>query len=97
VSLNWFLGSILNMGQEGFALIFLAEYASILFMRLLFCVFFGGCNLDSLIFYIRVTFISYLFIWVRSTYWFPFISKWPQYKIIELLVKTKINTFCLTL
>jgi NADH-ubiquinone oxidoreductase chain 1 len=34
---------------------------------LLFCVIFLGCNLNSLIFYIKVTFISYLFIWVRGT------------------------------
>jgi NADH-ubiquinone oxidoreductase chain 1 len=33
----------------------------------LFCVIFLGCNLDSLLFYIRLTFISYLFIWVRGT------------------------------
>jgi NADH-ubiquinone oxidoreductase chain 1 len=46
---------------------FLAEYTSILFIRLLFCVTFWVCDLDSLLFYIRVTFISYLFIWVRGT------------------------------
>jgi NADH-ubiquinone oxidoreductase chain 1 len=45
----------------------LAEYTSILFIRLLFCVIFLVPDLDSLLFYIRVTFISYLFIWVRGT------------------------------
>ncbi|PNF19646.1 hypothetical protein B7P43_G18129 [Cryptotermes secundus] len=35
-------------------------------MRLLFCVFLG-CDLDSLFFYIRLSFLSYLFIWVRGT------------------------------
>jgi NADH-ubiquinone oxidoreductase chain 1 len=55
-------GFNVEYGAGGFALIFLAEYASILFIRLLFCVIFLGCNLNSLIFYIKVTFISYLFI-----------------------------------
>jgi hypothetical protein len=31
---------------------------------LLFCIIFFGCNLDSLLFYIRLSLISYLFIWV---------------------------------
>jgi NADH-ubiquinone oxidoreductase chain 1 len=48
-------------GAGGFALIFLADHASILFMRLLFCIIFWGCNLDSLLFYIRLSLISYLF------------------------------------
>nr|URX52876.1 NADH dehydrogenase subunit 1 [Glyptotermes sp. 2 AB-2022a] len=60
-------GFNVEYGAGGFALIFLAEYASILFMSLLFCVIFLGCDLDSLMFYISVTFISYLFIWVRGT------------------------------
>nr|AQP28929.1 NADH dehydrogenase subunit 1 [Dicuspiditermes sp. 2 TB-2017] len=51
----------------GFALIFLAEYASILFMSLLFCVIFLGSDLYSFFFYFKLTFISFLFIWVRGT------------------------------
>nr|URX54434.1 NADH dehydrogenase subunit 1 [Glyptotermes sp. 16 AB-2022a] len=60
-------GFNVEYGAGGFALIFLAEYASILFMSLLFCVIFLGCDLYSLMFYISVTFVSYLFIWVRGT------------------------------
>nr|URX54486.1 NADH dehydrogenase subunit 1 [Neotermes sp. 8 AB-2022a] len=60
-------GFNIEYGAGGFALIFLAEYASILFMGLLFCVIFLGCDLDSLFFYISLSFISYLFIWVRGT------------------------------
>nr|URX54148.1 NADH dehydrogenase subunit 1 [Glyptotermes sp. 15 AB-2022a]URX54161.1 NADH dehydrogenase subunit 1 [Glyptotermes sp. 15 AB-2022a]URX54200.1 NADH dehydrogenase subunit 1 [Glyptotermes sp. 15 AB-2022a] len=60
-------GFNIEYGAGGFALIFLAEYASILFMSLLFCVIFLGCDLDSLLFYISLSFISYLFIWVRGT------------------------------
>nr|AIY61671.1 NADH dehydrogenase subunit 1 [Glyptotermes sp. A TB-2014] len=60
-------GFNVEYGSGGFALIFLAEYASILFMSLLFCVIFLGCDLDSLLFYVSLSFVSYLFIWVRGT------------------------------
>jgi hypothetical protein len=62
VNLNWFLVLMLSMGPEVLLKFFLAEYASILFMRLLFCIIFWGCNLDSLLFYIRLSFI-----WIRGT------------------------------
>lgn len=51
----------------GFALIFLAEYARILFIRILFRIIFLGGNLISLIFYLKLGFISFLFIWVRGS------------------------------
>nr|AVN68154.1 NADH dehydrogenase subunit 1 [Megaloblatta sp. ECMD1] len=51
----------------GFALIFLAEYSSILFMSLLFSVIFLGGDLNSFGFYFKLVLISYLFIWVRGT------------------------------
>nr|AIY61931.1 NADH dehydrogenase subunit 1 [Cryptotermes secundus] len=60
-------GFNIEYGAGGFALIFLAEYASILFMSLLFCVIFLGCDLNSLFFYIKLSFLSYLFVWVRGT------------------------------
>nr|URX53305.1 NADH dehydrogenase subunit 1 [Neotermes sp. 1 AB-2022a] len=60
-------GFNIEYGGGGFALIFLAEYASILFMSLLFCVIFLGSDLDSFLFYVSLSFISYLFIWVRGT------------------------------
>lgn len=53
--------------RGGFALIFLAEYARILFMRILFCVIFLGSDLFSFLFYIKLTFVSFIFIWVRGT------------------------------
>jgi NADH-ubiquinone oxidoreductase chain 1 len=40
-------------GGGGFALIFLAEYARILFICFLFCVLFLGCDLNSLFFMLR--------------------------------------------
>lgn len=51
----------------GFALIFIAEYARILFMRILFCVIFLGCDLFTFLFYLKLTFVSFIFIWVRGT------------------------------
>nr|YP_009711362.1 NADH dehydrogenase subunit 1 [Reticulitermes tibialis]QGA46878.1 NADH dehydrogenase subunit 1 [Reticulitermes tibialis]QGA46891.1 NADH dehydrogenase subunit 1 [Reticulitermes tibialis] len=60
-------GFNVEYGGGGFALIFLAEYASILFMSLLFCVIFLGSDLYSLFFYIKLSFVSFLFIWVRGT------------------------------
>lgn len=48
--------------RGGFALIFLAEYASILFIRILFRVLFLGGDLLSLFFYLKLGFISFLFI-----------------------------------
>uniref|UniRef100_A0AAU7BAC1 NADH-ubiquinone oxidoreductase chain 1 n=1 Tax=Heteromallus sp. TaxID=3073483 RepID=A0AAU7BAC1_9ORTH len=51
----------------GFALIFLAEYSSILFMSMLFCVIFLGCDVMSFFFFIKLTFLSFMFIWVRGT------------------------------
>uniref|UniRef100_A0AAU7B9G6 NADH-ubiquinone oxidoreductase chain 1 n=1 Tax=Novoplectron serratum TaxID=3073467 RepID=A0AAU7B9G6_9ORTH len=51
----------------GFALIFLAEYSSILFMSMLFCVIFLGCDVMSFFFFMKLTFLSFMFIWVRGT------------------------------
>merc|ERR1712002_610555 len=51
----------------GFALIFIAEYARILFMRVLFTILFLGGNLLRLLFYIKLVFVSFCFIWVRGT------------------------------
>nr|YP_009350857.1 NADH dehydrogenase subunit 1 [Ophiotermes grandilabius]AQP27950.1 NADH dehydrogenase subunit 1 [Ophiotermes grandilabius] len=60
-------GFNVEYGGGGFALIFLAEYASILFMSLLFCIIFLGGDIYSFFFYVSLTFISFLFVWVRGT------------------------------
>nr|YP_010962598.1 NADH dehydrogenase subunit 1 [Euphausia crystallorophias]WNI01998.1 NADH dehydrogenase subunit 1 [Euphausia crystallorophias] len=51
----------------GFALIFLAEYASILFMSMLVALLFLGGNLISVSFYMKLAFVAFCFIWVRGT------------------------------
>nr|YP_002261403.1 NADH dehydrogenase subunit 1 [Troglophilus neglectus]ACG59347.1 NADH dehydrogenase subunit 1 [Troglophilus neglectus] len=60
-------GFNVEYSSGGFALIFMAEYASILFMSMLFCLIFLGCDVDSLFFFIKLTFLSFMFIWVRGT------------------------------
>nr|QTC08213.1 NADH dehydrogenase subunit 1 [Parachauliodes yanbaru] len=60
-------GFNVEYSSGGFALIFLAEYASILFMSMLFSMMFLGGDVMNLIFYIKLSLISFLFIWVRGT------------------------------
>ncbi|YP_001425551.1 NADH dehydrogenase subunit 1 (mitochondrion) [Lucilia sericata] len=60
-------GFNVEYSSGGFALIFLAEYASILFMSMLFCVMFLGSDVFHVFFYVKLTFVSFMFIWVRGT------------------------------
>nr|YP_010704705.1 NADH dehydrogenase subunit 1 [Polypedilum masudai]UXG19092.1 NADH dehydrogenase subunit 1 [Polypedilum masudai] len=70
-------GFNVEYGAGGFALIFLAEYASILFMSALFSLLFLGSNLLSFIFFLKLVFISFMFIWVRGAY--------PRYRYDKLM------------
>nr|QHN89116.1 NADH dehydrogenase subunit 1 [Hasora chromus] len=70
-------GFNIEYSSGGFALIFLAEYASILFMSLLFVlIYLGGYDLN-LLFYLKVVFVSFFFIWVRGTL--------PRYRYDKLM------------
>nr|QCF39592.1 NADH dehydrogenase subunit 1 [Zeuzera multistrigata] len=70
-------GFNVEYSSGGFAMIFLAEYSSILFMSLLFVlIFLGGYDL-SFLFYLKISFISFLFIWVRGTL--------PRYRYDKLM------------
>nr|YP_009114943.1 NADH dehydrogenase subunit 1 [Acroneuria hainana]AIX03648.1 NADH dehydrogenase subunit 1 [Acroneuria hainana] len=60
-------GFNVEYSSGGFALIFLAEYASILFMSMLFSALFLGCDVFSWAFFIKLTLISFAFVWVRGT------------------------------
>jgi NADH-ubiquinone oxidoreductase chain 1 len=55
-------GFNVEYGAGGFALIFLAEYARILFISILFSLFFLGSYLISFLFFLKLNFISFLFI-----------------------------------
>nr|YP_009048782.1 NADH dehydrogenase subunit 1 [Apodemia mormo]AID52317.1 NADH dehydrogenase subunit 1 [Apodemia mormo] len=61
----------------GFALIFLAEYAMILFMSMLFVLLYMGGYSLSLMFYLKLSLISFMFIWVRGTL--------PRYRYDKLM------------
>nr|YP_004935396.1 NADH dehydrogenase subunit 1 [Fabriciana nerippe]AEB33708.1 NADH dehydrogenase subunit 1 [Fabriciana nerippe] len=70
-------GFNIEYSSGGFALIFLAEYSSILFMSLLFIIIYmGGYNLN-LVFYLKLVFMSFFFIWVRGTL--------PRYRYDKLM------------
>nr|ALO76128.1 NADH deshydrogenase subunit 1 [Scirtidae sp. GENSP02] len=70
-------GFNVEYSSGGFALIFLAEYSSILFMSFIFCVIFMGSDLLSVIFFLKVSMISFLFLWVRGTL--------PRYRYDKLM------------
>lgn len=63
--------------RGGFALIFLAEYSRILFIRFLCRLLFLGGNIFSFIFFIKLTLIRFFWIWVRGTL--------PRYRYDKLI------------
>nr|BAJ24477.1 NADH dehydrogenase subunit 1 [Orestes mouhotii] len=60
-------GFNVEYSSGGFVLIFLSEYSMILFMSLLSCVFFFGCDLFSVGFFVKMVLVAFLFLWVRGT------------------------------
>nr|ALO70972.1 NADH deshydrogenase subunit 1 [Pselaphinae sp. 2 EF-2015] len=61
-------GFNIEYSSGGFAMIFLAEYSSILFMSFLLSLMFLGGNIFSWFFFMKLVFLSYLWIWVRGTF-----------------------------
>nr|YP_009489529.1 NADH dehydrogenase subunit 1 [Bhutanitis mansfieldi]SPP23406.1 NADH dehydrogenase subunit 1 [Bhutanitis mansfieldi] len=70
-------GFNIEYSSGGFALIFLAEYSSILFMSMLFILMYMGGYSMNLMFYLKLTYISFIFIWVRGTL--------PRYRYDKLM------------
>nr|AWV84406.1 NADH dehydrogenase subunit 1 [Tettigades dumfriesi] len=70
-------GFNVEYSAASFAFIFLAEYSSIVFMSMLFCIMFLGSKINSLMFPIQITIMSFLFIWVRGTL--------PRYRYDKLM------------
>nr|QNT26959.1 NADH dehydrogenase subunit 1 [Trigonopterus daun] len=60
-----------------FAMIFLAEYSNILFMSMLCGIFFLGADLFNFSFFVKVTFMAFMWIWVRGTL--------PRYRYDKLM------------
>nr|AUJ22853.1 NADH dehydrogenase subunit 1 [Ignelater luminosus] len=70
-------GFNVEYSSGGFALIFLAEYSNILFMSMIFSILFLGGDLLSILFFFKMVFIAFLFIWVRGTL--------PRYRYDKLM------------
>nr|AML25575.1 NADH dehydrogenase subunit 1 [Erotylidae sp. BMNH 1274392] len=70
-------GFNVEYSSGGFAMIFLAEYGSILFMSMLFVMLFMGANLFSWFFFVKMVFVSFFWIWVRGTL--------PRYRYDKLM------------
>lgn len=70
-------GFNVEYGGGGFALIFLAEYSRILFIRLLFVIVYIGGYYFNLIFYLKLVFLSFFFVWIRGTL--------PRYRYDKLM------------
>nr|AYR05282.1 NADH dehydrogenase subunit 1 [Coleoptera sp. ACP-2013] len=70
-------GFNVEYSSGGFALIYLSEYASILFMSMICTLMFMGADLFSLMFFMKFTFISFLWIWLRGSM--------PRYRYDKLM------------
>nr|AYJ22293.1 NADH dehydrogenase subunit 1 [Lymantria mathura] len=70
-------GFNIEYSSGGFALIFLAEYSSILFMSLMFIIIYMGGFYLSFFFFLKLVLISFFFIWVRGTL--------PRYRYDKLM------------
>nr|QVM79295.1 NADH dehydrogenase subunit 1 [Rhagium fortecostatum] len=60
-------GFNVEYSSGGFAMIFLAEYASILFMSMLSSILFLGANLMMWDFFLKMGLVFFFWIWVRGT------------------------------
>nr|YP_009526719.1 NADH dehydrogenase subunit 1 [Meloimorpha japonica]AXY63923.1 NADH dehydrogenase subunit 1 [Meloimorpha japonica] len=60
-------GFNVEYSSGGFALIFMAEYASILFMSMMLVLVYLGGDMFSLMFFVKLVLVSFVFLWVRGT------------------------------
>nr|UUG47484.1 NADH dehydrogenase subunit 1 [Ips hauseri]UUG47497.1 NADH dehydrogenase subunit 1 [Ips hauseri]UUG47510.1 NADH dehydrogenase subunit 1 [Ips hauseri] len=70
-------GFNVEYSSGGFAMIFLAEYASILFMSMMSVVIFLGANVFSLFFFLKLGLVAFFWIWARGTL--------PRYRYDKLM------------
>lgn len=66
--------------RGGFALIFIAEYSRILFIRRFFCLMLIGSRIFYLKFFLLVILISFSYIWIRA--------RFPRYRYDKLIYLT---------
>nr|YP_010234371.1 NADH dehydrogenase subunit 1 [Trictenotoma davidi]QTA72357.1 NADH dehydrogenase subunit 1 [Trictenotoma davidi] len=60
-------GFNVEYSSGGFALIFMAEYASILFMSMVCVLLFLGGDLNSFMFFLKLVLMAFFWVWVRGT------------------------------
>nr|ARH54792.1 NADH dehydrogenase subunit 1 [Trigonopterus sp. 8 AH-2016] len=70
-------GFNVEYSSGSFAMIFLAEYASILFMSVICSILFLGADLSSFMFFLKVVFMAFVWVWVRGTL--------PRYRYDKLM------------
>nr|YP_010692573.1 NADH dehydrogenase subunit 1 [Tricentrus fulgidus]WBV77314.1 NADH dehydrogenase subunit 1 [Tricentrus fulgidus] len=59
-------GFNVEYSSGSFAILFISEYCSIIFMSLITCIIFLGGNFYSFTFFLSLVFLCFCFIWVRS-------------------------------
>nr|YP_009692138.1 NADH dehydrogenase subunit 1 [Tricentrus brunneus]QEG98471.1 NADH dehydrogenase subunit 1 [Tricentrus brunneus] len=59
-------GFNVEYSSGGFAFLFIAEYSSIILMSLITCMIFFGGNFYNFLFYMKLIFLCFCFIWIRS-------------------------------
>nr|APX40550.1 NADH dehydrogenase subunit 1 [Labidostomis ghilianii] len=70
-------GFNVEYSSGGFAMIFLAEYSSIIFMSMVCCLLFMGGDYYSYLFFLKIGLLSFLWVWVRGTL--------PRYRYDKLM------------
>nr|YP_010692599.1 NADH dehydrogenase subunit 1 [Gargara minuta]WBV77340.1 NADH dehydrogenase subunit 1 [Gargara minuta] len=59
-------GFNIEYGSGGFAFLFISEYSSIIFLGLITCLVFLGGDFYCYLFYLKLIFLCFVFIWVRA-------------------------------
>nr|ALO77144.1 NADH deshydrogenase subunit 1 [Libnetis granicollis] len=80
-------GFNVEYGGGGFALIFMAEYSSIMLMSFIYCIILLGADCLTLMFFLKVIFIMFLFLWVRGT-----LPRFRYDKLMYLCWKSFLST-----
>nr|WRY72421.1 NADH dehydrogenase subunit 1 [Eurhadina rubra] len=70
-------GFNVEYGSGGFALLFISEYSSIIFMSMISCLIFLGGNFISFFFFLKIVFLCFFFVWVRCSL--------PRYRYDKLM------------
>nr|YP_010723815.1 NADH dehydrogenase subunit 1 [Dryodurgades formosana]WDW30769.1 NADH dehydrogenase subunit 1 [Dryodurgades formosana] len=70
-------GFNVEYGSGGFAYLFISEYSSIIFICLITVMIFMGGNYCSFMFFIKLVFMCYFFVWVRASF--------PRYRYDKLM------------